>query len=59
MVLQEEELKPKKSSAGNARWLTLLENELKGRVGWVDEAISPFALACHASDLKDGLRRAA
>jgi hypothetical protein len=24
-------------------WLTVLERELKSRIGWVDEAISPFA----------------
>jgi hypothetical protein len=24
-------------------WLTVLERELKSRVGWVDEAVSPFA----------------
>jgi hypothetical protein len=24
-------------------WLTALEQELKSRVGWIDEAVSPFA----------------
>jgi transcription initiation factor TFIIIB Brf1 subunit/transcription initiation factor TFIIB len=26
------------------RWLPALEQELKSRVGWVDEAVSPFAV---------------
>jgi hypothetical protein len=25
------------------RWLPALEQELRSRVGWVDEAVSPFA----------------
>ena len=25
------------------RWLSVLEQELKSRVGWADEAVSPFA----------------
>lgn len=29
--------------AGKIQWLTALEQELKSRVGWVDEAVSPFA----------------
>ena len=28
---------------GKTRWLAALERELKSRVGWVDEAVSPFA----------------
>ncbi|MGH6738308.1 MAG: DUF3309 family protein [Bradyrhizobium sp.] len=39
------------------QWLSILESELKQRIGWVDEAVSPFArgtvsrrsLATHAS----------
>lgn len=27
----------------DANWLTALEQELKSRVGWIDEAVSPFA----------------
>ena len=30
-------------SLRNAPWLTALERELKSRVGWIDEAVSPFA----------------
>jgi hypothetical protein len=28
---------------GKTQWLAALERELKSRVGWVDEAVSPFA----------------
>ena len=31
------------AAARKIRWLTALERELKSRVGWVDEAVSPFA----------------
>ena len=30
-------------AARTTQWLATLEQELKSRVGWVDEAISPFA----------------
>ena len=30
-------------SVREANWLTALEQELKSRVGWIDEAVSPFA----------------
>jgi hypothetical protein len=40
-------LRQKEEPAGSVtektRWLAALERELKSRVGWVDEAISPFA----------------
>jgi hypothetical protein len=26
-----------------ANWLTALEQALKSRIGWIDEAVSPFA----------------
>jgi hypothetical protein len=39
--------RPKKNGSRigvrNTRWLAALERELKSRVGWVDEAVSPFA----------------
>jgi hypothetical protein len=34
---------PISSPARKGRWLTALETELKSRIGWIDEAISPFA----------------
>ena len=30
-------------AARTTQWLATLEQELKSRVGWVDEAVSPFA----------------
>ena len=30
-------------AARTTQWLAALEQELKSRVGWVDEAVSPFA----------------
>jgi hypothetical protein len=34
---------PARRAARALRWLPALERELKRRVGWVDEAVSPFA----------------
>ena len=34
---------PARIAARTTQWLPALEQELKSRVGWVDEAISPFA----------------
>ena len=31
------------SAARGTNWLSALEQELKSRVGWIDEAVSPFA----------------
>ena len=36
---------PRRTVARKAEWLPTLEQELKSRVGWADEAISPFAAA--------------
>ena len=35
---------PARKSVRKTRWLPALEQELKSRVGWVDEAVSPFAV---------------
>ena len=32
-----------------SNWLPALEKELKSRVGWVDEAVSPFAAGARAA----------
>jgi hypothetical protein len=40
-------------------WLPILENELKRRVGWVDEAVSPFARSKPAQQTQAKLRHAA
>jgi len=34
---------PVKMSMQQARWLPILEKEIKRRVGWADESVSPFA----------------
>ena len=34
---------PARIAVRTTQWLAALEQELKSRVGWVDEAISPFA----------------
>jgi hypothetical protein len=36
-----------RSSVRPSRWLSKLETALKSRVGWWDEAVSPFAKAQH------------
>lgn len=59
IVLQEEELLPVKPAARKARWLPLLEEELKRRIGWADEAISPFAQASRTAQTKADLPCAA
>ncbi len=34
---------PARKAIRKPRWLPALEQALKSRVGWVDEAVSPFA----------------
>jgi hypothetical protein len=41
------------------RWLPVLEQALKARVGWVDEAISPFTRRIRAEKDKPKIPRAA
>jgi hypothetical protein len=38
-----EEPEPASRATRKTSWLPALERELKSRVGWVDEAVSPFA----------------
>ena len=40
---------PAGKAVRKARWLPALEKELKSRVGWVDEAVSPFAAETRAA----------
>ena len=40
---------PARKAVGKPRWLLALEQELKSRVGWVDEAVSPFAAKAHTA----------
>ena len=34
---------PARKAIRKPRWLLALEQELKSRIGWVDEAVTPFA----------------
>jgi hypothetical protein len=40
---------PSETTARKTGWLPALEKELKSRVGWVDEAVSPFATETRAA----------
>jgi hypothetical protein len=40
---------PSSNAAPKSNWLPALEKELKSRVGWVDEAVSPFAAGARAT----------
>jgi hypothetical protein len=60
MNTSQEENRPAAQTADRKeRWLPLLEQELKHRVGWSDEAVSPFARSSRASRTKPTVRRAA
>jgi hypothetical protein len=43
--------------ARKTRWLPALEQELKSRVGWVDETVSPFAAQTRAAQAASKIRR--
>jgi hypothetical protein len=43
IALQDEEGLPVTASPRAPRWLPQLEQELKSRIGWADEVVSPFA----------------
>ena len=40
-------------------WLSALEREIKRRIGWVDEAVSPFARRQHLQKAGASIREAA
>jgi hypothetical protein len=40
---------PSWNTVPKSNWLPVLEKELKSRVGWVDEAVSPFAAKTRAA----------
>ena len=42
-------MSPPGTAVRKTRWLPALEKELKSRVGWVDEAVSPFAAETRAA----------
>ena len=56
---QEEERLSVNPAASKARWLPRLEEELRDRIGWADEAISPFARTGRATNANADLPRAA
>jgi hypothetical protein len=39
------------------RWLPALEKELKSRIAWVDEAVTPFAAASRAAQAAAKIQR--
>jgi hypothetical protein len=39
------------------QWLAALESELKSRVGWTDEAVSPFAMKRWRAAAQPEIRR--
>ncbi len=41
------------------QWLSVLETELRRRMGWVDEAISPFGRTQRKRKIKPTVRTAA
>jgi hypothetical protein len=45
MIVVRQNEEPAGTVVGKTRWLPALERELKSRIGWVDEAVSPFAVA--------------
>jgi hypothetical protein len=48
---------PAGTTARKTRWLPALEKELKSRVGWVDEAVSPFAAETRAAQAMAKIQR--
>ena len=49
MVAFQTDDEPSSHAARKSNWLPALEKELKSRVGWVDEAVSPFAAQTRAA----------
>ena len=48
-----------KQATPKARWLPRLEQILKSRIGWIDEAISPFTRHQPEAKAKPKIREAA
>ena len=42
MTALQDQPMPDRAAARRESWLTVLERELRSRVGWVDEAVSPY-----------------
>jgi hypothetical protein len=50
---------PARKAIRKPRWLPALEHELKSRVGWVDEAVSPFAAQARTAPAAAKIQRGA
>jgi hypothetical protein len=48
---------PARAAVRKTHWLPALEKELKSRVGWVDEAVSPFAMKRWRAAAQPEIRR--
>jgi hypothetical protein len=49
---------PERAASRRESWLTALEHELRSRVGWADEAVSPYAINRHRAAARSKSRRA-
>jgi hypothetical protein len=57
IALDEDTTTPNRS-ARQTKWLARLEQELKRRIGWADEAVSPFGRDRGADDTKPAIKPA-
>ena len=48
---------PARAATRKTQWLAALERELKSRVGWADEAVSPFAMKRRRAVAQPEIRR--
>jgi hypothetical protein len=44
MIIHQSIAESGKATTRETRWLNVLESELRSRIGWADEAVSPFAI---------------
>ena len=56
-VLDEDTIASKRS-VRHTKWLARLEQELKRRIGWADEAVSPFARDRGVDEAKPAIKPA-
>jgi hypothetical protein len=59
LALNQEAQATAKTGARKLEWLAVLEKELKRRIGWADEAVSPFARKRRARNAGRKIQRAA
>jgi hypothetical protein len=58
-VSQDEALARSSTQDRDTWWLSALEREIRRRIGWTDEAVSPFARRQHPRNADSEIRRAA